>query len=73
MFHAALRDLQAEPHLTLMVGDSLDKDCAPARSLGMRTAWLRHRSAPHEPRLAAYADFTIGALAELEHLSWINS
>lgn len=73
IFHAALRELRIEPHRILMAGDSLDKDCAPARALGMRTAWLRHRSAPLEPRLAAYADFTIGGLAELEHLSWINS
>jgi FMN phosphatase YigB (HAD superfamily) len=73
MFHAAVRELQAKPHQILMTGDSLDKDCAPAQALGMRTAWLRHRSAPLEPRLAGYADFTIGALAELEHLSWNNS
>jgi FMN phosphatase YigB (HAD superfamily) len=73
MFHAALRELQIEPHRILMAGDSLDKDCAPARAMGMRTAWLRYRSAPPEPQLAVHADFTIGALAELEHLSWTNS
>jgi HAD superfamily hydrolase (TIGR01509 family) len=70
IFHAALEALEVAAAAVLMVGDSLDKDCAPAKRLGMRTAWLRHRIASAEPDSISAADFTINGLAELEHLSW---
>jgi FMN phosphatase YigB (HAD superfamily) len=74
IFTTALDAMRANPASTLMVGDSLSKDCAPARALGMRTAWLCH-SIPGpdvNPQMLGEADFTIGALAELEHLKWMN-
>lgn len=30
-----------EPHQTLVIGDSLDKDILPARAIGCHTAWLK--------------------------------
>jgi putative hydrolase of the HAD superfamily len=47
IFEAALRQVQAEPHEALMVGDSLEQDIAGARRLGMR-AVLVSRSGPRE-------------------------
>ena len=67
IYEAARARLSAEAATTMMVGDSLDKDCAPAKALGMGTVWLRHREAT-EPPDSALADFTISDLAELQDL-----
>jgi putative hydrolase of the HAD superfamily len=40
LFLDAMAALEASPEETLFVGDSLDLDIAPARDLGMRTAWI---------------------------------
>ena len=96
IFTAAVDALGLNPARTLMVGDSLGKDCAPARALGMRTVWLRHqipgpdalyrRQTAQSAKAAGsqthsrtgsqanpiFADFTIDALAELQHLKWMN-
>jgi HAD superfamily hydrolase (TIGR01549 family) len=37
----AIREAGVEPHETLMIGDRIDNDVRPAKSVGMRTAWLR--------------------------------
>jgi len=75
IFNAALRALAMRPEQILMVGDSLTKDCAPARDLGLRTAWLRYRAPGHPehgPRPPGVPDFTIATLAELHYLKWNN-
>ena len=41
IFAAALKVLDLPHNQVAMVGDSLHKDCAPARKLGMRSIWLR--------------------------------
>jgi FMN phosphatase YigB (HAD superfamily) len=64
-----LRQLDTLPGETAMVGDSLNKDCVPARELGMTAIWLRHPGVSADLREKP-ADFTIEALAELEHLQW---
>ena len=46
IFNHALSALGALPAETAMVGDSLLKDCAPARDLGLTTIWLRHAPIP---------------------------
>lgn len=66
IYQAALSALRVDAQETLMVGDSLDKDCAPARRLGMRTAWLRHGEATLPPDDSLTADFTIIALDGLQ-------
>ena len=68
IFRAALEQLDACD--VLMVGDSLDKDCAPARRLGLKTAWLRHDGAPLPANAHEAPDFTIQALEELNELRW---
>jgi len=40
LFRAALDALGASPAEALFVGDSLERDVAPARRLGLRTAWV---------------------------------
>jgi HAD superfamily hydrolase (TIGR01509 family) len=41
LFHEALGCAGAAPEESLMVGDRLDNDIAPAAALGMATAWVR--------------------------------
>ncbi|MGH7916477.1 MAG: HAD family hydrolase [Candidatus Binataceae bacterium] len=68
IFEAALRQLDVPPAAVVMVGDSLGKDCAPARRLGMRTVWLRTDS--HQADRDGVADVTISRLEELGSLRW---
>ena len=69
IFAAALEQIGVRANEAAMVGDSLGKDCEPARRLGLRTVWLRHREFANHPD-GGLADFTIDTLAELEHLKW---
>jgi putative hydrolase of the HAD superfamily len=59
-----------EPGSAAMVGDSLAKDLAPARQLGLTTIWLFPRARGGNPDSGGLADHTIGVLAELGELSW---
>ncbi len=69
IYWAALATLAVPATDAIMVGDSLDKDCAPARALGMRTVWLRHQDAPPaDDQARSHADFTIASLDELNDL-----
>jgi putative hydrolase of the HAD superfamily len=75
IFVAALKVLDLPHNQVAMVGDSLHKDCAPARKLGMRSIWLRgHYAGPGEHpqacEVAAVADHAIDALEELKDLRW---
>jgi HAD superfamily hydrolase (TIGR01509 family) len=64
IFQAALSALNAAPETTVMVGDSLRRDCEGARRSGMRFIWIapedvqaaeRHGAA-HRPVLAAVSE-----------------
>jgi putative hydrolase of the HAD superfamily len=70
IFEAAVAMLGVPAHDVVMVGDSLEKDCSPARRLGMRTVWLRHCEAEARDGLIGTADFMITTLAELKELQW---
>jgi putative hydrolase of the HAD superfamily len=70
IYRAALAALDVQPGEAAMVGDSLDKDCAPAKRLGLTTVWLRHADVAHSKDVAGVADFTIEGLAELKTLKW---
>jgi FMN phosphatase YigB (HAD superfamily) len=70
IYQAALTGLGVSPGEAAMVGDSLDKDCAPAKRLGLTTVWLRHREAAQVKDVEGVADFTIAGLAELKTLKW---
>jgi len=75
IFVAALKVLDLPHNQVAMVGDSLHKDCAPARKLGMRSIWLRaHLTGggehPQAREAAGLADHTIDTLDELKALKW---
>ena len=63
IFRFATGALDVAAEQCLMVGDSLANDIAPARALGLRTAWLVPTGAS-----APTADVSVGSLDELERL-----
>jgi FMN phosphatase YigB (HAD superfamily) len=69
IFKEALHKLAVVPGDAVMVGDSLDKDCAPARSLGLKTIWVRSPGAQARGD-EAMADYKISTLDELERFEW---
>jgi FMN phosphatase YigB (HAD superfamily) len=69
IFETALRRLGVLPAAAAMVGDSPDKDCAPAHRLGLTTVWYR-AGGSGDGRHCASADYTIGSLGELESIRW---
>src|SRR5581483_7387899 len=69
IFQCALRELGANPSDTAMIGDSLEKDCGPARSLGLRTVWY-HPGRSASARSDTLADFRIASLGEIGSLRW---
>jgi len=68
IFEHALKKLQCRPDAAAMIGDSLNKDCAPANKLGMRTVWLRTEPRPDENSVAA--DVTIRSIDEVAQIQW---
>jgi FMN phosphatase YigB (HAD superfamily) len=65
IFRLALNLLELSPEQVLFVGDSLERDILPARSLGMRTLWMRGP----KPRVPANLDFEplwISSLPQIE-------
>jgi len=72
IFMMALRALGVGPSEAAMVGDSIDKDCIPARRLGLRTVWLCAPGVDHGEfaELGVAPDFVIRALSELRGIEW---
>jgi HAD superfamily hydrolase (TIGR01549 family) len=75
IFVAALKVLDLPHNQVAMVGDSLHKDCAPARKLGMRSIWLRGSHAgpgehPQAQEAAGLVDHAIDSLDELKDIKW---
>ncbi len=68
IFEAALKKLQCAPESIAMIGDSLAKDCAPARKLGMRTVWLS--TSPQHADDESVADITIRSIDEVAQIQW---
>jgi HAD superfamily hydrolase (TIGR01549 family) len=68
IFEFALKKLQCAPESAAMIGDSLAKDCAPARKLGLRTVWLRTELRTGED--SAAADVTIRSIDEVARIEW---
>lgn len=62
-FHLVLEKLGVPPEAALMIGDSCERDCAPAKALGM-TAVLKLNGRYDAPPCAA-ADYAIHNLSEL--------
>jgi len=71
IFAASLAQLDVHPHDTVMVGDSINKDCAPAQAMGLTTIWLRHREFSGPEAAPHLVDFTIESLEELKDFGWL--
>jgi FMN phosphatase YigB (HAD superfamily) len=69
IFKDALKRIHCAPESVAMIGDSLAKDCAPARKLGMRTVWLRTGPQPSVDAIGD-ADFTIRSIDEVAQIQW---
>lgn len=73
IFQAALKSLRAAPADAAMIGDSLEKDCAPARALGLKTVWycpISDDANGHARRDAsASVDYVVANLEELVELA----
>jgi len=65
IFEAALKSLGVTPTRALFVGDSLARDMAGARALGMPHVWLTLAPAPSDWPCCP-GDRAVGALADLE-------
>lgn len=63
IFDFVLRRLDSEPSRSMMIGDSLAKDCRSAKLLGLQTVWLNPDAA--SKRQPSEADFVISDLSEL--------
>ncbi|MGC1343856.1 MAG: HAD family hydrolase [Candidatus Binataceae bacterium] len=70
IFQAALKSLGAAPADAAMIGDSLEKDCAPARALGLKAVWYRPASGDANANAhgSASADYVVADLEELVEL-----
>ncbi len=64
IFRIALRELNLVAAQAFFVGDSYERDIAPARKLGMKTIWLKGANS-RIPENAERADFEISSLMEL--------
>jgi putative hydrolase of the HAD superfamily len=65
IFRAALTALDVRPQEAAMVGDSLNKDCAPAHRLGLATVWLRPATIGYTHQVESGADLVVHNLQEL--------
>lgn len=67
LFELAVRAAGTDPGAAVMVGDRLDYDMRPARSVGMRAIWMLRGEAPDDPtpEQLAGTDGAIRGLAEL--------
>ncbi len=71
IYEDALKKMRTGPVETAMVGDSLTKDCAPAKMLGMRTVWLQAESNRALAENAdSLADVTIESIDEVTRIQW---
>jgi putative hydrolase of the HAD superfamily len=68
IFRAALDVLGAAPEEAVFVGDSLRRDMAGARGMGMRHVWLRSESAAANGGPCCPGDLVIARLAEILRL-----
>jgi HAD superfamily hydrolase (TIGR01509 family) len=70
IFQAALKQLHAPAATAAVIGDSIGKDCAPARKLGMRTVWLCANPQGVPSADTSVVDLTIHSLDEVARLEW---
>ena len=71
IFELALKQAGCKPHQAVMIGDRVDNDIRPAKSLGWKTIrvlqGIARRQTPREPM--EEADFTVKGLSDILDLS----
>lgn len=65
LYARALRDLDLSPSEAMYVGDNLEHDVAPPKSLGMRTVWARRAARGKERPARVDADHVVDDFVEL--------
>jgi ribonucleotide monophosphatase NagD (HAD superfamily) len=65
IYRVACELLEVEPERAMMVGDDLESDLPPARSIGMRTCLVRTGKGATFADAAAGADLDLASLAAL--------
>lgn len=70
IYEYALKTANCLPHEAVMIGDRLDNDIAPAKSVGMKTVWVKQGFGSIQTPLSAEdtPDYTIAHLSELLHI-----
>ena len=70
IFEKALEMAGCQPQRSVMVGDRLDNDILPAKTLGMKTVWIRNGLSKYQHRDLAKntADWIIEDLADLQEI-----
>ena len=67
IYEYALKTANCLPHEAVMIGDRIDNDIAPAKSVGMRTVWIKQGFGRLQTPLCEQdvPDYTIEHLSEL--------
>lgn len=67
IFTYALKAAACLPHEAVMIGDRLDNDIAPAKSIGMGTVWIKQGFGKYQTPLSEKdtPDYTVDHLSEL--------
>jgi putative hydrolase of the HAD superfamily len=70
IFEKAYELARCFPSESVMVGDRLDNDIKPAKSLGMRTVWIRQGLSKHQNEKLGNdtADWTIESIEDLKQI-----
>ncbi len=73
IFEYALGKANCIPQEACMIGDRLDNDILPAKSLGMKTVWIKQGFGALQKPLfkSEEADYTISNLTELLKIFWL--
>jgi putative hydrolase of the HAD superfamily len=73
IFALALHRLETHPEETVVIGDSYDRDIAPAKKLGCKTIWLKVKSW-REFNEESKADYIINTLTDsLQYLNMVSN
>lgn len=73
-FHFVLQELDVEPEAALLVGDSLWRDIAPARELGLKTAYAAYGDRNYQEKREHIVDFELREFSEiLNCIALLNS
>ena len=67
IFQKGIDDLGLQPQEVLVVGDSIEKDIIPAKTLGCPTAWMKGRGWTDEAQDATIPTYVISDLSEIKN------